>query len=146
ARRTATLADTKTGRSIRPLSRAASDVLRRLTHCGDLVFPATRGDGRMAGFPKLWARITKLGALPPEVTPHVLRHSFASLSADLGYSEPTIAALVGHKGHTITSRYIHAADQVLLSAADAVAGRTAELMGDRKAGAAVIPLWREGAA
>lgn len=26
-----------------------------------------------------------------------------TLAADLGYSEPTIAALVGHKGHTITS-------------------------------------------
>jgi integrase len=29
ARRTATLTDTKTGRSVRPLSRAACDVLRR---------------------------------------------------------------------------------------------------------------------
>ena len=63
------------------------------------------------------------------VTPHVLRHSFASLAGDLGYSETTIAALVGHKGQSITSRYVHAADAVLLAAADAVAARTAELMG-----------------
>ena len=60
----------------------------------------------------------------------MLRHTFASLAGDLGYSEPTIAALVGHKGHTITSRYIHSADAVLLAAADAVANRTAELMGE----------------
>jgi integrase len=66
------------------------------------------------------------------VTPHTLRHSFASLASDLGYSEPTIAALVGHKGHSITSRYIHAADAVLLAAADAVANKTAELMGETK--------------
>jgi hypothetical protein len=26
--------------------------------------------------------------------PHVLRHSFASLAADLGYNEPTIASLL----------------------------------------------------
>jgi integrase len=139
-RRTAALLDTKTGRSVRPLSRAACDVLRSLTRLGDLVFPATRGHGEMAGFPKLWARIAKLGKLPADVTPHTLRHSFASLAADLGYSEPTIASLVGHKGHTITSRYVHAADAVLLAAADAVANRTAELMGEAKSGAVVVEL------
>jgi integrase len=78
----------------------------------DLVFAATRGAGRMSGFPKLWSRIAK-DRLPADVTPRVLRHSFASLAGDLGYSEPTIAALVGHKGHTITSRYVHAADEIV---------------------------------
>jgi integrase len=58
-----------------------------------------------------------------------LRHSFASLAGDLGYSEPTIAALIGHKGRSITSRYVHSAVAVLLAAADAVADRTRELMG-----------------
>lgn len=141
-RRTATLGDTKTGRSVRPLSHAACDVLRRTMRAndGDLVFPATRGDGRMVGFPKLWARIAALGNLLPDVTPHTLRHSFASLGGDLGYSEPTIAALVGHKGRTITSRYVHAADAVLLAAADAVANHTAQLLGDSKSKARVIPL------
>ncbi len=127
-RRTATLPDTKTGRSVRPLSKAATDVLRGMSVTGDLVFPATRGSGPMTGFRKLWNRIAKLGELPADITPHVLRHSFASLAGDLGYSELTIAALVGHKGHTITSRYVHAADAVLLAASDAVATRTAELM------------------
>jgi integrase len=141
ARRTATLADSKTGRSLRPLSHAACDVLRSLPRIADqLVFPATRGDGRMAGFPKLWTRIAKLGELPADVTPHVLRHSFASLAADLGYSEPTIAALVGHKGHSVTSRYLHSADAVLLAAADAVADRTAELMGKKRTEADGVPL------
>jgi integrase len=140
ARRTATLADTKTGKSIRPLSCAACDVLRGLSRAGKLVFPASRGIGRMTGFPKLWARIAKLGALPADVTPHVLRHSFASLASDLGYSEPTIAALVGHAGRSVTSRYVHSADAVLLAAADAVADRTAELMGDHRASGVVVEL------
>jgi integrase len=132
ARRTATLTDTKTGRSIRPLSHAACEVLRGLSRTGDLVFPASRGDGRMAGFPKLWARIVKLGGLPADITPHVLRHSYASLAADLGYSEPTIAALIGHKGRSVTSRYVHSADAVLLAAADAIAARIIQLLnGDR---------------
>lgn len=142
ARRTATLGDTKTGRSVRPLSRAACDLLRSVTRSGDeaLVFPATRGDGPMAGFRKFWAKIAKLGELPADVTPHTLRHSFASLASDLSYSEPTIAALVGHKGRTITSRYVHSADAVLLAAADKVAERTAELMGEAKPAAGVVPL------
>jgi integrase len=128
ARRTATLGDTKTGRSMRPLSRAASEVLGSLTRSADLVFPATRGEGRMSGFPKLWARIAAHGGLPASVTPHTLRHSFASLGGDLGYSETTIAALVGHKGRSITSRYVHCADAVLLAAADAIADRTVQLL------------------
>ncbi|MFZ2110033.1 MAG: tyrosine-type recombinase/integrase [Roseiarcus sp.] len=145
ARRTATLSDTKTGKSIRPLSRAACDVLRGLSRTGEFVFPASRGDGRMTGFPKHWARTAKLVDLPADVTPHVLRHSFASLASDLGYSEPTIAALVGHKGRTITSRYVHSADAVLLAAADAVADRTAELMGDARPAGVVVALRKETA-
>jgi integrase len=134
ARRTATLGDTKTGRSLRPLPHAACDALRSLTRSGNLVFPATRGNREviMSGFKKLFKKITKLGQLPADVTPHTLRHSFTSLAADIGYSEPTIAALVGHKGRTVTSRYIHSADAVLLAAADAVADRTLELMGERR--------------
>ena len=129
-RRTATLGDTKSGRSVRPLSQAACDALRSLTRSGDLVFRATRGDGDvvMSGFKKVFKKIGALGSLSPDITPHTLRHSFASLAADLGYSEPTIAALIGHKGRSMTSRYVHSADTVLLAAADAVADRTRELM------------------
>jgi integrase len=83
---------------------------------------------RLAAFPKFWARIAKIGALPADITPHVLRHSFASLAGDLGYSETTIAALIGHAGRSMTSRYVHAADAVLLAAADSVAEHIAKLL------------------
>jgi hypothetical protein len=73
-----------------------------------------------------------------------LRHSFASLAADLGLSEPTISALIGHKGHLVTSRYMHGADGVLLAAADQVARRMAELMGEEQATAKVIELRAAG--
>jgi integrase len=143
ARRTATLGDTKTGRSARPLSHAACEVIDGVPRCADLVFPATRGNQIMSGFKKLWKRIVSLSELPTDVTPHVLRHSFASLAADLGYSEPVIAALVGHKGRSTTSRYLHSADAVLLAAADAVANRTAELMGDGLCDTQDVSLRRE---
>jgi integrase len=38
-----------------------------------------------------------------DVTPHVLRHSFASIANDLGFTEVTIAALVGHAKGSVTS-------------------------------------------
>jgi integrase len=123
--RTATLGDTKTGKSIRPLSTHACAVLRGVTRAsGDnLVFPATRGDGVMVGFRKIWNRITKLGGLAKDVTPHVLRHSFCSLANDIGFSEATIGMIVGHKKGGMTRRYIHKADPVLLAACDAVTTR-----------------------
>jgi class 3 adenylate cyclase len=37
--------------------------------------------------------------------------------------------LIGHKGHSITSRYVHSADTVLLAAADAVADAIINLLG-----------------
>jgi len=144
-RRTATLADTKTGRSIRPLSHAACDILQSASRSNELVFPATRGEGYMTGFSKLWRRIVKLAEVPTDITPHVLRHSFASLAADLEFSEPSIAALIGHKQHSMTSRYVHSADAVLLAAADAVADRVTMLLGETRSAADVIPLRRDSA-
>jgi integrase len=129
SRRTATLPDTKSGQSLRPLSVDSCRIIENLPRHGEFVFPATRGHGIMSGFPKIWARIVRRGGVPSDLTPHVLRHSFASLAADLGFSEPTIAALIGHASHSVTSRYVHSADAVLLAAADTVAERIALLMG-----------------
>lgn len=129
ARRTTRLTDTKTGASMRPLSHAACAVIQAQPRSGDVVFANRSGD-QIVGYRKMWLRIAKLGDLPADITPHVLRHSFASLAADLGYNESTIAALIGHKLHSITSRYVHSADAVLVAAADAVANETQRLMGD----------------
>ena len=143
ARRTAILGDTKTGRSMRPLPSAACEVLRNAMRSDPLVFPGTRGAGPMKGFRKLWNRILKLCELPSDVTPNVLRHSFTSLGADMGYSDVTIGAIVGHKGRTTTSRYIHSADAVLLSAADFIADQVAALMIGHESAIKVIPLRRD---
>jgi integrase len=128
--RTARLGDTKTGASVRPLSHAACDVLRDLPRMGELVFPASRGEDQpMRGFPDVWRKLAKRAGLDADITPHVLRHSLASVAVDLGYSELTIAALLGHKKASITSRYAHHADAVLLAAADAVARSIEERLG-----------------
>ena len=130
--RTARLPDTKTGESMRPLSRAAvrelGAVRPEAVNPDDLVFPSSRGAVVMSGFPSLFERVAKAGGLPRNITPHVLRHSFASMAADLGFSELTIAVLIGHHSGSITSRYTHHADAVLLAAADEVAAHIDNLM------------------
>lgn len=84
----------------------------------------------MTGFLSLWKRIAELGNLLPDITPHVLRHSFISVAADLGHSGPVIGELIGHRSATTTSRYRHLADPVLLAAADRVAAHIQVLMRD----------------
>ena len=51
-----------------------------------------------------------------------LRHSFASIANDLGFTEVTIAALVGHAKGSVTSKYIHTLDTALIMAADTISG------------------------
>jgi integrase len=130
-RRTATLGDTKSGRSIRPLSRAACDVLHGQPRGpNSLVFAAVRGKNGSDTFKRQFRRIAKLGGLPSDVSAHTLRHSFVSVAADLGFSELIIAGMVGHKApRSITAHYAHlSADRALLGAADATSNRIHKLM------------------
>jgi integrase len=144
--RTATLPESKTGRTIRPLSHAACALLRGLPRLGDgeVAFAGPHG-APMGGFPRAFGRLVEAADLEDEVTPHTLRHSFASVAADLGYSELSIAALIGHKTASVTSRYVHTADAVLLAAADAVAERIGEMMGEPDADSVVVELHPRGA-
>jgi integrase len=143
-RRTANLRDTKTGASMRPLSHAACDLLKGMTQLDGaaLVFPASRPGVVMSGFKRHARRIIAAAGLSSDVTPHVLRHSYASTANDLGLSEPTVAMLVGHKGRSVTSRYTHGADAPLLAAADAVADRIVGFMGEAQATGKVVELRR----
>jgi len=75
----------------------------------------------LIGFPKYWNETFKKTEFA-KITPHLLRHSFASIAHDLGFTEVTIAALLGHSRGTIKSRYIHTIDAALVMAAYTVAG------------------------
>jgi len=117
------LSESKEGASVRPLGLPVIEILeeRRKTTPGDFVFPGIRGAEMFGSFPNHWNRIFD-GTDIPDFTAHVLRHSFASLANDLGFTESTVAALVGHSTNSITSKYIHSLDSVLITAADTVAG------------------------
>jgi integrase len=104
------------------------------------VFPALRAGGRTAhyrGLPGAWRRI--IGSALPGISPHGLRHSFASIADDLGLSEPTIAALLGHSGRSTTGRYVHKLDAALLAAADRVSSTVAALLDGEERGV-IVPL------
>ena len=89
-----------------------------------------RGAGHFGGLPHAFRRIAR-GADLADVTAHTLRHSYASVAGDLGYSEPVIAAMLGHAAGSVTGRYIHHLDTVLIAAANRVAARIdATMSGD----------------
>ena len=117
------LSDSKEGASIRPIGLPILDLLGVQPWDADdvFVFPGTKEGKPLVGFPKYWRKLIKDSPLEG-ITPHVLRHSFASIANDLGFTEATIAALMGHSKGSITSRYIHAVDTALVMAADTIAG------------------------
>lgn len=126
------LADTKEGASVRPMGRRVFELLatRPRVEGNPYVLPAMRGAGHFGGLPHAFRRIARRAGLT-DVSAHTLRHSFASVAGDLGYSEPTIAAMLGHKAATVTGRYVHIVDTVLIAAASRVAARVdATMTGD----------------
>ncbi|MEQ1954929.1 tyrosine-type recombinase/integrase [Mesorhizobium yinganensis] len=117
------LVDSKEGESIRAIGLPVVEYLeeRRETAVGTYVFPGQRENNAFGSFPNHWEQIFRDSPLS-DVTPHVLRHSFASIANDLGFTEVTIAALVGHSKGSVTSNYIHSVDTALIMAADTISG------------------------
>lgn len=117
------LEDSKEGESIRAIGLPVVEYLekRRTDDVGTYVFPGQGEDNAFGSFPNHWEQLFKDSALS-DVTPHVLRHSFASIANDLGFTEVTIAALVGHAKGSVTSKYIHTLDTALIMAADTISG------------------------
>ncbi|WP_414902800.1 tyrosine-type recombinase/integrase [Sphingomonas flavalba] len=117
------LTDSKEGASVRPVGLPVLEYFRDGHGDGaeGYVFPGWAEDTPFGSFPNHWSKIFTDTDLA-DITPHVLRHSFASIANDLGFTEATIAALVGHSRGTVTSRYIHTVDTALVMAADNIAG------------------------
>ena len=126
--------DTKSGPQLRPIGSEAVKLIEAqpVGEGGPWVFPASHGDGHMVGLPKVLARICAQAGLEG-VTVHMLRHSFAATAAEMGFSELTIAGLLGHSVPGITARYAHVPDSALIAAADRVAMRIASALDGRTA-------------
>ena len=120
--------DTKSGAQVRVIGRAAADLIAaQPTRAGSAyVFPADWGDGHFTAVVGTLDRLCADAKLDG-VTPHVLRHTFASVAGDLGFSDLTIAALLGHAPRGVPQRYVHI-DEAVRMAADRVAGEIACLL------------------
>ncbi|MCV9909971.1 site-specific integrase [Brucella sp. HL-2] len=124
--------DTKTGAQIRPIGQWAFSAIAHIESKNGWVFPAERGEGHYVGLPRVLERLCSKAKLE-DVSLHVMRHTFASVAAEMGYSELTIAGMLGHSVPGVTARYAHVADKALVSAADQVSKRIASLLDGKPA-------------
>ncbi|MEG3088543.1 tyrosine-type recombinase/integrase [Sphingomonas sp. PB4P5] len=124
--------DTKRGSQFRVMGNAASAVIKG--RCGrgreGFVFRADGGDGHYKQLPDLIQRAT-LAAELPGVTAHTLRHTFGSVACDRGFSELTIAGLLGHGKRGVTQGYIHIEDGLRI-AAERVAACIGDLLDGKR--------------
>jgi site-specific recombinase XerD len=120
--------DTKSGAQVRVVGDAAMACIEAFggRDGSPFVFPADWGEGHFIGVVRVLDRVCARAKLK-DVTPHVLRHTFASVAGDLGFSELTIAGLLGHSPRGVTQSYVHL-DAALIVAADRVSEEIAQML------------------
>jgi integrase len=120
--------DTKSDGQVRVIGQAAVDLITKLpiNEGSPYVLPADWGERHFTAVVATLDRLCADAGLE-HVTPHTLRHTFASVAGDLGFSELTIKALLGHAARGVTQRYVHI-DEAVRMAADRVAAQIEGLL------------------
>lgn len=100
--------DTKGDAQLRAIGPAAIRVIEAqpITIGNPHVFPSATADGPFTAVRSCLDRVCKLAGISG-VTPHTLRHTFGSVAGDLGFSELTIRAMLGHASQNVTQDYVH---------------------------------------
>ena len=137
------LESSTTGRSTRPIGKPARNVLHALPRLSRRwVFP-NRGDTGSAELKGTIAELFDAAGLS-DARSHD-RRTFGSIADDEGYSDATIAELLGHARRSVTQRqYIRRPDAALIAAADRVSARIAAALVTRDDRAEVLPLRSSG--
>lgn len=114
--------DTKGGAQIRAIGPAAIRIIEKqaVIAGNPHVFPSGVGSGPFTAVSTCLRRVCKLAKIEG-VTPHTLRHTFGSVAGDLGFSELTIRAMLGHASQNVTQDYVHIDEALKLAV-----GRTSD--------------------
>lgn len=120
--------DTKGGAQVRAIGPTALKVLQdQIEIVGNpYVFPSETGAGPYTAVSSCLDRVCKLAGISG-VTPHTLRHTFGSIAGELGFSELTIRAMLGHASQNVTQDYIHI-DEALKLAVQRTSDEIARLL------------------
>lgn len=122
------LEETKEGKSGRPVGSLLWGILDRLPSINEqYVLPGVKNGKHYGGYKHASERMFKRAGIE-RATRHTWRHNFKSIGNDLGYTESTLDALVGHKAR---AKYIHSRDDVLIAAVDKVTAAVLEQMGGK---------------
>ncbi len=124
--------DTKSDGQARPIGTAAAKLAASQTPRKDCpyIFPSDVGTGHFTATPSVLQRLCESANIKG-VTPHTLRHTFASVAGDLGFSELTIKALLGHSARGVTQGYVHI-DEALRLATNRTCEEIASLLDGKK--------------
>ncbi|MCQ9147431.1 integrase family protein [Rhizobium oryzihabitans] len=100
--------DTKSDAQIRAIGPSAAKIAASQPARGNnpYVFPSDITDGHFTSAKACLFRLCASVGIEG-VTPHTLRHTFGSVAGDLGFSELTIRALLGHAAQSVTQGYVH---------------------------------------
>jgi len=112
-----------------PMSKQLKDALLNLkslrTDVNPLVFPSPQTGNPLTDIRKAIQRITKKAGIERKISPHQLRHTFATHLLEQGIDIRAIQALLGHEQITTTQIYTKVALPVLqhaIQALEALAG------------------------
>lgn len=112
----ATLAQTKTGRSLRALSPGALALLSEIPERGPFVFPSPKDSMKhRAEVKRVWLRVRAVAGVTKPL--HSLRHTAATIALSEGVPLATVGALLGHKNPATTLRYAKTEHEAARSAA-----------------------------
>jgi len=96
------------------------------------VLPGGREGAHLVNVKDTWERVRKAADLA-DVRIHDLRHSYASVGVNAGFSLPLIGALLGHTQVATTARYAHLANEPVRQANEAIGSRIATALGPVRA-------------
>jgi site-specific recombinase XerD len=90
---------------------------------GPWLFPSPRGDAPIQAdsLRKALRAATRKAGLPHSITPHSLRHAFATAMLDRSVDLPTLQVALGHASIKTTVLYLHVHRQRLAAMPDALA-------------------------